>query len=82
MLVKGLIAQELKIFMDQQRATPQEDPDAAIKAFCDKMEEMMFKVVKSMTITITPGQIAVIAPPPSGVGSNPSPIVIRGTQIT
>lgn len=78
-LKKGQISKKLYTFIKSQNNKKVEDPDKAIKEYCDQIEADVFTAIKSqtlnITITIPIGAINVVGS--SGPSSNPSPIVIK-----
>ena len=82
MLIKGVIASQLYEYMKVENANESQNPDASMRRFCEKMEELIYRAIKNATITIPPATINVVAPPPTGVGTNPAPVVLPPNSIT
>lgn len=74
MLIPGTLSQSLKDFIATLNAVRVEDRDKAIQQFCDIHEKLVYSAIKSMTITILPGQIQVVG---TGAASNPLPIILN-----
>lgn len=79
-LVPGTIKEPLKLFLKTQNAAKVSDPEAAMDAFCQKIEDLVFQAIKSQTITIPTGLVAVVGSPTAQ--ANPAPIVITTPMIT
>lgn len=81
MLQPGMIRNELKQFMqDAQKnvAESEEDRDAAMDAFCAKIEDLVYRAIKSQRITILPGIIQVVGS--QSAQANAAPLIIEGEQ--
>lgn len=76
MLTKGMFSQPLFDFMKEQNKDVQEDPEKAMKAFCDKMEELMFSAIQNATITLPTGTVNVVNPT-AGPSVNVAPIILQ-----
>jgi len=80
-LVAQQLATTMKAFIVQVNAKEQTDVDAAIMAFCNELENVIYAAIKSQTITIPPG--AIIATGANGGGpivcTNANPVIINGT---
>lgn len=75
-LITGAISTELYNFIQEANATQVENKDEAIRKFCVKIEELIYNSIRNATLTIPSGTVNVVAPPPTGVGTNPIPIVV------
>lgn len=74
MLLKDTISSSLFDFMKEQQNTVQEDPDAALRDFSQKMAEVIVDAIKSADITIQTGNIIVLTAAPGAPSANPAPI--------
>lgn len=74
MLIAKILADQLQQFIQNQNAQPQKDQNAAIQAFAQEQENLIYQAVKNLQITIPPGVIIVAGP--SGAMTNATPIVL------
>lgn len=73
-LIAGNLKNQLKIFIQNSNQTKQTDLDQSIDDFCGKIETLVYEAIKSVTITIPSGLVAVAGTATAQV--NPFPIII------
>lgn len=80
-LVATTLAVSMKEFILSINTKEQADMDAAITAFCNKLEEVIYTAIKSQTITILPGAVITTGGNSGGpvVCTNVTPVIINGT---
>lgn len=74
MLVPETLSNEMSLFMKEVNKMKQEDANAAIDAYCKRLESAVYAAIKSLTITIPPLTIAVSGGPTAQ--SNSLPIIL------
>ncbi|MBC7948986.1 MAG: hypothetical protein H7Y42_13965 [Chitinophagaceae bacterium] len=55
----GSLSKSMTHFVKEVNKLEQEDAEKAITAYCNKLEEVIFAAIKSITITIPPSAIQV-----------------------
>jgi hypothetical protein len=75
-LVKGALAKDLKTFISKANKLTQENSDKAIDAYCNNFENIIYKILRNIDITIPTGAIQVEGSPSAQV--NIAPIVLKG----
>jgi hypothetical protein len=58
-LQKGLLAKQMNQFILEVNKMKQEDAEKAIENYCNKLEETVYRAIRSITITIPSGFIQV-----------------------
>lgn len=83
-LVKSTLSVNLQNFIEENGAKVQEDSDEAIKKYCEKLEDLIYISIKSLTITIPPGTITLVGTSPTGpvTVTNTQPIVLSAPMIS
>lgn len=74
-LIKGLVSQPLKVYLKTANEVEQQDPEKAINAFCEKIEEIIFNAIKNANLTVPPGLVNVTGT--NGPASNITPIIVQ-----
>jgi hypothetical protein len=62
-LIAGQLSKNMQNFIKEVNKMKQDDADKAIKAYCDELELLIDKRIKSITITIPAGAIQVQGSP-------------------
>lgn len=75
MLISGKLSSNMQSFIKEVNKMKQDDADKAIKAYCDKLEELIDNRIKSIRITIPTGFIMVQGTP--SAQTNIAPIVLN-----
>lgn len=78
-LTTGLISNPLQVFIQNLNKTAQTDPNAAIKQFCDQLEQLVFEAIKNATLTLPSRQVVVQGANSGGpvVAANESPLTFQ-----